>query len=417
MEQNIEKIIDDIVWWIPFKKLRNNVRNYLIYLANIQNNNYSNNKTNNIIKIDSNNRFNLIRLNKRYDFDRNIAIYFDSGIGDYLMLRPFLPFIREYYKNDKITFIGNNRFLDIVLFFDKDYIDEYIYYEGNSNYKNIIAKDFFKDLYYDILISHYYLRGTWFDEAIKIINAKEKIANYGGTLDISNTERIDVSAYTKIIYPSNNVMFELYRNIEFFSKLFEQEIKITNINFDLKNEDFENVDFNYNHKYAIILPNSVGEFKIWHWRKFQYVADHLYNKYGIICYVIGAKEEESLANKIIEDRKYIISLCGKYKLYELFYIFNRAALIVTNDSGGYHIGIMSGAKNIVVVSSGGAYIRFVNYPKEYTNNTIISKPLPKNALEHPYAEYYVSDLHVNSISEEYVCKLIDDEHGKYLIDN
>lgn len=238
MEQNIEKIIDDIVWWIPFKKLRNNVRNYLIYLANIQNNNYSNNKTNNIIKIDSNNRFNLISLNKRYDFDRNIAIYFDSGIGDYLMLRPFLPFIREYYKNDKITFIGNNRFLDIVLFFDKDYIDEYIYYEGNSNYKNIIAKDFFKDLYYDILISHYYLRGTWFDEAIKIINAKEKIANYGGTLDISNTERIDVSAYTKIIYPSNNVMFELYRNIEFFSKLFEQEIKITNINFDLKNEDF-----------------------------------------------------------------------------------------------------------------------------------------------------------------------------------
>ena len=94
MDKNIEKIINDIVWWIPFKKLRNNVRNYLIYLANIQNNNYSNNKTNNIIKIDSNNRFNLISLNKRYDFDRNIAIYFDSGIGDYLMLRPFLPFIR-----------------------------------------------------------------------------------------------------------------------------------------------------------------------------------------------------------------------------------------------------------------------------------------------------------------------------------
>ena len=25
-----EKIINDIVWWIPIKKLRNNIRNYLI---------------------------------------------------------------------------------------------------------------------------------------------------------------------------------------------------------------------------------------------------------------------------------------------------------------------------------------------------------------------------------------------------
>lgn len=34
MDKNIEKIINDIVWWIPFKKLRNNIRNILFDIYN-----------------------------------------------------------------------------------------------------------------------------------------------------------------------------------------------------------------------------------------------------------------------------------------------------------------------------------------------------------------------------------------------
>ncbi|MEI0844742.1 hypothetical protein R4M06_12415 [Brachyspira pilosicoli] len=35
MDKNIEKIINDIVWWIPFKSLRNAVREYLLYNINL----------------------------------------------------------------------------------------------------------------------------------------------------------------------------------------------------------------------------------------------------------------------------------------------------------------------------------------------------------------------------------------------
>lgn len=33
MNDNIKRCIDNIVWWIPFKKLRNSLREYLLYIA------------------------------------------------------------------------------------------------------------------------------------------------------------------------------------------------------------------------------------------------------------------------------------------------------------------------------------------------------------------------------------------------
>ena len=58
-DKEIKKIIDDIVWWIPFKNLRNNIRKLLI-------NNYTvNNKINELLNITDNlnNELNIIKNN------------------------------------------------------------------------------------------------------------------------------------------------------------------------------------------------------------------------------------------------------------------------------------------------------------------------------------------------------------------
>ncbi|WP_155800030.1 hypothetical protein [Brachyspira hampsonii] len=51
------KIIDDIVWWIPFKKLRHSVRELILYFIdmNINNRKYINDK----IKYYNENMFNV----------------------------------------------------------------------------------------------------------------------------------------------------------------------------------------------------------------------------------------------------------------------------------------------------------------------------------------------------------------------
>ena len=347
---------------------------------------------------------------------KTVALYFDAGIGDYLTLRPLLPFIRKYYSNEKITFIGNNRFKDVICYFDKDYIDEYVYYDGDNKYECDAKRDFFKNICYDILISPYYLVNEWVDNNLSLIRAKEKIASFGGLLVMSQRQRVKTAQnYTKIIYPSEKDMFELYRNVEFFEDLFNDKITIDDISIDLKEEDFKNIDFNFNERYAIIFPSATDINRQWDYKNFQFVCEHIYKKYKMISFIVGGESDKDLANKIIGNRKYIISICGKYKLHEAFYIFNKSKIVVTNDSGGYHIA-MSVSDNVIVISSGANFIRFTDYPKRFKENKIVSTPVPQNAFNKPYIEYYYDRDFLNTISAKSICDLIDEKHSIKLCD-
>lgn len=326
------------------------------------------------------------------------------------MLRPLLPFIREYYKNCKLIFIGNNRFKDVLSYFDKDYIDEYIYYDGDIKYEYNIKKDFFKNICYDVLISPYFLVTEYLQNNLSLIKAKEKIASFGGLLTMSQRQRVKTAQnYTKIIYPNEKDVFELYRNIEFFEQLFNQRITINYISINLKEEDFKNVDFNFNERYAIIFPSATDINRQWDYKKFQFVCEHIYKKYKMTSYIVGGEGDKELANKIIGNRKYIISICGKYKLHEVFYIFNKSKIVVTNDSGGYHIA-MSVSDNVIVISSGANFIRFIDYPKQFKEDKIISTPIPDKAKEFKYIEYYYDRDFLNTISAKSICDLIDEKH-------
>ena len=380
--------------------------NYLFEICLIVKKNYDNN----INTGQKSYGVNILNFTNKSGNFKTVALYFDAGIGDYLMLRPLLPFIRKYYSSEKIIFIGNNRFDDVVCFFDKDYIDEYIYYDGDNKYAYDSKMDFFKNICYDVLISPYYLVNEWVNNNLSLIKAKEKIASFGGLIAMSQRQRVKTAQnYTKIIYPSENDMFELYRNIEFFENLFNEKIVIDDISIDLKEEDFNNIDFNFNERYAIIFPSATDINRQWNYKNFQLVCEHLYKKYKIVSYIAGSESDKALANKIIGNRKYIISICGKYKLHEVFYIFNKSKIVVTNDSGGYHIA-MSVSDNIIVISSGANFIRFTDYPKQFKENKIISTPIPDKAKEFKYIEYYYDRDFLNTISAKTICDLIDDKH-------
>ena len=379
-----------------------NDKNLINWLANIQNNNIDALQKSYGIKI-------INFTNKSYN-EKTIALYFDAGIGDYLMLRPLLPFIREYYKNCKLIFIGNNRFKDVLSYFDKDYIDEYIYYDGDNKYLYDAKRDFFKNICYDVLIYPYFLVTEYLQNNLSLIKSKEKIASFGGLLTMSQRQRVKTAQnYTKIIYPNEKDMFELYRNIEFFEQLFNQRITINDISINLKEEDFKNIDFNFNERYAIIFPSATDINRQWDYKKFQFVCEHIYKKYKMTSYIVGGEDDKELANKIIGNRKYIISICGKYKLHEVFYIFNKSKIVVTNDSGGYHIA-MSVSDNVIVISSGASFIRFIDYPKQFKENKIISTPIPDKAKEFKYIEYYYDRDFLNTISAKTICDLIDEKH-------
>ena len=134
----------------------------------------------NIIITDTVENNKIIGLKKSgYSENKNkLAIFIRFGIGDYMLFRKFLPYIRNFYKDYSITLIGNSLHKDITKDFDIAFIDEYIEYQGYNIYQKDF-EDYFSSIEYDILISHFYGR-TWdIDNIISCINAKEKITSYG----------------------------------------------------------------------------------------------------------------------------------------------------------------------------------------------------------------------------------------------
>ncbi len=363
-------------------------------------------------------KFLSINLNDKI-YKKKLAIYFDSGIGDYLMLRHFLPHIRDYYFDYQITFIGNNRFKDLVLHFDKEYIDEYIYYI--DKYDHLEFKYFFDNLEYDILISHYFLRTSVKDKLISMIHSKEKISTFGGLIAMNLKERSDISMYTKVIYSDNlnGDMFELDRNKEFFEKLLNKKINIDSINFNLLDEEYKNIDFNFNQRYVVIFPTSTSILKDWDYKNFYYVANYISIKYNLIVYILGPYKDRKIGYKISNQSKYIISLFGKYSINEVPYITSKAKLVLSCDTGGAHIGIATSNNNIVI-SNGSAYIRFLNYPKYYKkdkNVSIVLPPLLKDDIlkgNNHYIEYFHSKDNINSITPDLLCCLIDRKYSNFL---
>ena len=352
-----------------------------------------------------------------------LAIFLRFGIGDYILFRKFLPFLKEYYKDYNITLIANGLHKDIVENFDMDYIDEYLEYKGYS----ITPKDFedyFSNIEYDILISHFYGRNYEIDDIIKYINSQEKITSYGSLWHNSKHNRASsFNIYTKLIF--NNIdeddkTHEITTNTNFFEQLLNTKIIINDMNIELDENFFEEIDFNFKDKYCIIFPTSADKKREYKTEYFAKICDYLYSKYGLISYIVGSENDNKIANEIIEyyNSNYVKNICGKYKLNELFYIFNKARLIVTVDSAGYHIGIAVN-DNVVCVSSGMSYSRYLNYPKELVKNKNINIVLPKeleedlknNRAKIDYQYYPLYDL--QSIKPEDVCKLIDNKYNLY----
>lgn len=333
------------------------------------------------------------------------------GIGDYLAMNPMLPFVREHYADYEISLLITPNFMDICLNCDKEYINKIIYFELVN--KECILDDlkaYFADKEYDILLFPYEYDFNQ-DSLNQIIQAKEKIASYGTTSGMSKIQReARKKYYTKIIYPSELPMFQIYRNKEFFESLFNKTLHIKSLQFKLDKDKYASINFDFSKDYAIIFPVATAIERTWDIYNFEIVATHLYKTYGIISYLLGSGYDKNVANKIKNDT-YIFSLCGTHTLDEVCYILSKSKIVICNDSGGYHLAMRS-ANNIIVISGGGCFVINVNYPQEFRENKILSTPLPKDALNNPYAEYYSSHTLLNTITPQEICELIDTKHAK-----
>lgn len=353
---------------------------------------------------------NRTEVQKVKDGRKRLAIVRLDAIGDYILFRPFLKSIREYYNDYHITYIGNILHRDFIENFDCKYVDDNIFINIFTSYDITIIKD----LKYDIVISPVYSRTHYTDEFIKLIVAKEKIASYGNLTNISDAIKAQGNInYTRLIY-HKNIDFEFYINKYFFEVLFEKEINIDNTNFDLDKEYFNNIDFDFNQNYVIFFPSASDVRRRWSFDNFKKLAEYIYKKCNYHIYIAGNQSDEEIANKIIDNKYSIYSICDKYELHMLPYIFSKAKFIVTNDTMAYHMAVATNGK-VLCISNGSTYTRFVNYPKKLIKNKRVIQIFPKefrkkmnsNSFENYDYEHY-SMYDINKIEVEEVLLKLDE---------
>ena len=98
-----------------------------------------------------------------------------------------------------------------------------------------------------------------------------------------------------------------------------------------------------------IHPYSSNPAKCWPRERFAYVADELFKRFGAKVLIIGGIKERGLSIKLISLARHpLINLSGKLTWRQLAAVFQKCALLISNDSGPVHIAAACNIATVVI---------------------------------------------------------------------
>ncbi len=354
----------------------------------------------------------LIKPPKQIRENSLLLIRLDA-IGDYILFRNFIEVLRksEKYKNNLITFVGNIAWKTLAEELDREYIDEFIWVDRIKFTRNLFYR--YKKLKeitskgYEVVLNPVYSREFWFgDNIVKLVTAKEKIGSIGDLSNIKKWQKkISDKYYTRLIPAKEEIMFEFYRNREFFENLLETKINISKPEIKIKQKK---PNFKLPKNYALLFIGGGANFRKWNIQNFAKTGEYLKKRYGYDIVLSGGPNDIQDAKNFEKYANYeYVDLVGKTSLIDLLYIVSNANLIISNETMVPHLAVALDKKNIFVISNGNHFGRFTPYPKEITNGYyVIYHPEIEKDLEN-YKRLsntygYGSRLDINEITFEMV---------------
>ncbi|MDB5272925.1 MAG: heptosyltransferase family [Chitinophagaceae bacterium] len=360
------------------------------------------------------------RMNKKADVrEKTLVIVKSDLIGDYILFRNFLPYIRqsEKYKDYKITLIGNAAWKSIAEALDSAYYDEMIWVSFDRLYKNLgyrsrIIKDIlskgYETLFYPVYSGDAYAEQFF----IKKIVAKDKVKILSAE---SDRKKETQEVFNVVIESKHADVFEIYRYKELVETFFEISIPA----FEWRSLTPESTQLAPlpEQPYVVFFPSSSAYLKRWHTSNFAKVADYLIKQYDYRIVLTGSKKDRKYAKAILsatkdEYRQHIIDLTGKTSLLDLAHVIGHGELLVTNDSVSIHMAAALNVKALCVFM-GENYGRFAPYPKEvYAKGKFLCPPdVERLVSAQKTSPVFLSldyDPDINAISVERVIALIEE---------
>ena len=312
---------------------------------------------------------NLILFPSKRIREKSILLIRLDAIGDYVLFRNFIEILKKHprYSGYHITLLGNIVWKELALELDGAFVDEFIWLDRRSFAKNFLYR--YKKLReicsmgYETVISPVYSREFYFSDWITYsVHAKEKIASIGNYSNISRKQKKRSDQwFTRLIPAKEAIVFEFYRNREFFSNLLGEELAIARPNINLQNTARP---ASLPEKYAVLFIGASAKFRKWPAANFAEVARHLQQEFGLAIVLAGGPSDTSDARDF--QALYhgeVCNMVGKTSLPDLARLLFNAKILLSNETSAPHIATALGNCQVIVLFNGNHFGRFVPYPE------------------------------------------------------
>lgn len=345
---------------------------------------------------------------------KDIVIIKTDGIGDYILFRNYLKIIRDSRKFSgyKITLVGNILWKDLSEFFDKNFIDDFIWIDKNKYVKNLIYRykiiSKINSKSYALLLNPTYSREIMISENIvRLVHASQKIGFFGDVSNITLFQReITSKNYTNLIYQEDDIKFEFDRNYNFFEKvLFDETFEVRlEVQQTKQKKPYK----------LVVFIGGAARFRRWNTRNYAILTRNLKQNFGYEVVLCGTSNEIQEADDFIKEADFEYeNLVGKTSLIDMVNIISECGILLTNDSGFSHLAIALKLDLVVVISNGNHYKRFVPYPTYISKDNYIAffpKAIKIDDVELNCDLYGTgSDLDINDVDVNEVIEVV---HGR-----
>lgn len=296
-----------------------------------------------------------------------------DSIGDFVIFRNFIEQISQSdtYKGYKITLCGNIWWKDIAEKYDAPFISNFVWVDysklNDSRYMFSICKTLYKKRFHTV-IHPTYSRCVFSDDIVLHCGAKIKIGQLGDNINLGDKLKSENDKlYTKLIDINSPFAFEFHRYKLFFNKLLNVDSAIVKPVIPHVNLPKDTI---------ILCPGAKHTFRQWSPKNFAQLAYLLEKNFFpehqfIIC---GSASETHLAKDIMEGSSLnFADTTGKISLLELIDVMASSKLVITNDSGPFHVAVALNKKTLCI-SNGNHFGRFNPYPIDMKTNSLTLYP-------------------------------------------
>lgn len=329
----------------------------------------------------------LVRPRPRQD---KILIIKVDAIGDYLLMRNFLPSIRDAFPKAQINYVCQYACQSLAETFDGGLINRFIY----INRIRYGTKPFFRYrlLYrirkagFSMVLNPNFTRDIALDEPLVMAAAAPVTIGIDGELvrgkhNASSRRRAD-PFYSRMLNIPDEVWFEFERNRNFFAQALDHPHLADRLSIPVPELP---ASLQLPKRFVVLFPGAGAERRRWSPENFAVLADAVARQANIDIVICGSGAEKELAATIAATCQFArpIILSGQTNLPQLVAVLARSSMLVSNETSAVHMAAGL-ALPTVVISNANHFGRFTPYPARiFPECSTIYPPEVEDTLSQP----------------------------------